>query len=199
MSRRKRLSRREQQEEARVKRRRFWISVFVIVVMVSGSVGFIATSIGGGSGQQSGYGFSYEVRDQFIVVRVDGEDVRFYNTPQGIQVPDRAGELLRGAQSVTLSFNASDVENTQFVELARFDLSTYLRVPTSAGLLASSDESSFPVVTCADATEEQPVVAFVREPGLSVSVNGSCITLAGDQTTFLLARDALLYEYFDLV
>lgn len=194
------MSRREQQEEARMKRKRFWISVFVIVVMVSGSVGFIATSIGsGGSGQQSGFGFNYELRDQFYVVNVDGEEVRFYNLPQGIEVPERAGELLRGAQSVTLSFNASDVNNTQFVELARFDLSTYLDAPTSAGLLAASEESSFPVVTCADATPQQPVVAFVRDEGLSVSVNNSCITLLGDQTGFLLARDALLYEYFDLV
>ena len=201
MSRRKRLSRKEREEEERMQRKRFWIGLFVMFVMVIGSVGFIATSLGGGGGggAQSGYGFNYEIRDDLVYVRTDGGEVPFYSMPQGVPVSSEVRELLRGASSVAISFNASDEENLPYVELARWDLSNYLRAPTTNALLAPSEEYSFEVVTCADATAQRPVIVFRSAPGSSVSLEGSCVVVGGQELGVLFSRDALLYNYYELV
>ena len=199
MSYKKRLSRREREEQERQQRMRFWIGIFIIFVMVIGSVGFIATSLGTGAG--NGGGLNYEVRDNQVFVQTPGGEVPFYNLPQGVAVPDGVGELLRSADEVVVAFNASDEENLQFVEAARWDLSNYLSASVSSGLLVESEEYSLPVVSCADATQQQPVIRLVGGSGAPAVTfeEEYCVTLHGDEVSILLARDALLYEYFELI
>lgn len=199
-----RRTRREREEEKRKKRSRFWMGVFIIVIMVFSTLGFIATyyapqNPGNQEGQQGAYDFSYEVRDNRVFVRHDGEEVPFYSLPQGVSVPDEASRLLSGAQGVFVAFNASDEQNLPYVELARWDFSQYLDVPTSGALLSESEQYDFPVVTCADASAQHPVVRFVNASRTGVSVDGSCVTLSGSEVGLLYARDALLYSYLGLV
>lgn len=201
MSTRKRLSRREQEEERRMQRKRFWIGIFVMVVMVLGSVGFIATSIGsGGSQGTNGYGFEYRVQDNLYVVQTSQGEVPFYSLPQGLQVSDDIRQLLQGSSDITLAFNASEEDSIQFIELVRFDLSNYLVQPTSSALLEENSTYGFPVVSCEQASPQSPIIIIRESPSPTVElINDSCVQVSGLQTGVLFARDALLYEYFELV
>ena len=195
-----RRTRRERAEEKRKKRVRLWMGGFIIIIMVLSTMGFIVAFYApqNPSNAQGAYDFNYETRDNRVWVRHGGEEIPFYSLPQGVEVPDRAVSALRDAQVVRVAFNASDEQNLPYVELARWDFSNYLDVPTSGALLAPSAEYQFPVVSCANASQQFPVIQFENATRAGVSVNDSCVTLSGNQVSILYARDALLYEYYDL-
>ncbi len=190
----RKLSRRELAEEKRKQRNKIFMGVFIIVIMVASTFAFIISFFG--SSEQAP--FRYEIRDDQLFVRTSAGMIPFYNFPQGILIPSDVRSVLRSSEQVVFSANASS-DDFSLVEIVRFDFSEFTSLQTRPGLLEENEAFSFPVVTCADATAQQPVLVFVEDTITSVSLASEyCIEVRALGIDIIFVRDALLYAYYNL-
>ena len=193
----RKLSPRQRKEEARQRRNRMLMGVFVILVMVFSVFAFAIVFFGPGM-DQSGYGFQYEVRDNQLFVRTSAGMVQFFNFPDERYVlSEQAGVVLREADMVVLAFAPVSEQDVELADFVRFDLSNYFDIASARSTNTSLYEQ-FPVVSCSDATASEPVVLFTNE-SVGATLSDSCIIIGASGQDVLFARDALLYAYFDLV
>ncbi len=104
---------------------------------------------------------------------------------------------LREATGLTFTFDPNAEQPAiQFLELARFDLAQALG-NVYGGVLEESDQYPLlPVVDCAQATTQLPVISFLIDENATGTVRfaaeGDCITVTSDPWGVLAAKDHLL-------
>ena len=194
-----RKTRAQRAQEKREKRVRFWMGAFIIGIMILSSIAFVFVFHAPATTPQgTATTFPYEIRDNMIYTQVDGKELSFYSFPdQSFSVPQEAVDALTGTDVVVVAFDPTDTENAQIIELVRWDLATYLPAQQAALVLSPSEQYTYPVGGCEQATPVTPVVKIINGTP-DISINGSCVTIQGQGLILLQLRDQLLYAYYGL-
>jgi hypothetical protein len=165
------------------KRRKLYLAVFIILVMVSGSVGFIGLyNSDDGTASNTDYnGFSFSQDGNQWVTEVDGDEYQFSLHPQQIPlfVPRGAVDRLDGVSSVTLVFDPA-ISDLQYVDLARFELRRFFLqrgVAVQQGITAETDNYPLSVITCVPG-EGETTITFIEQNESGVFTDQNCITIA---------------------
>lgn len=207
---RKKVSSRLSQDEKRAKRNKQVMSFVLVLLMVLSVAGIYASSK---SSNKSNYvygDYSFYVRaepslNNQNVFALDGDksSMYFYSLPQDDLRLDSKGNLstvFYPAKFFALSTD-SDIRFFSFYDQLRFDIATYAKKNSVHGLLVENESSKLPVITCANATAEIPVIELHLSNETIIVSNSSenCITINARNVDLGLVRDRLLYTALGVI
>ncbi|MBW2990386.1 hypothetical protein KY348_01635 [Candidatus Woesearchaeota archaeon] len=193
------MGRRERKVE---KRKQILMASILVFLMVASGFGVIV----GSRTSEMKYGkYKFQIINNKYVTEINGNDMPFYFLPSQVDYINLSSTItnkLKEAFLIMLTFNPDDKNNIQFIEVTRFDLSTYFGKVVYNGVFFESDEYELPVLTCANATIKTPVIIFntteiINTP--SIVEENNCIYLNARGTDFLRLRDRMLYSYHGVI
>lgn len=197
----------ESEEEKRRQRRVMFFGIFMIAVMLFSTFAYYMTTTPGTENQLEYGDYEFSYRDLgggagVLVAEVGGQEVEFQNLPVQVgflQVDPQAIVLLQNANQVALSTSTNlSQENASIIDYARLQLT--LAMPKAFNAMSEADARyALPVFTCADATQQLPVLLLVPGNESSVTVEGSCIILQGQDRSLLQLKDRLIFEYYGIM
>ena len=134
---------------------------------------------------------------------INGEKVYFNNLPGDIPKYNFSGDAVNFLKTSTAIFGTydPDAEFREIYASVEFDLDdNFLKNKNAYFVYSFTKENAFnkPIITCANATQEAPVLYFVKsditqEP--SLSMDGNCIIFsAPDKYGAIALRDELLFR-----
>lgn len=191
-------------ERKREKKKKFWMNIFLAAMFVFIILGMTLGGVGnyfGGSERKYGK-FKFYTKDNRYVTTINGNEMFFYFLPsqvEGINLSSIITNKLKEAYLVMLTFNPEEETNLQVMEVARFDISQLLGKVTYNGVLVESMDYNLPILTCANATLQTPVLLFNVSENTSIVDVDNCIYLNARGTDFLALRDRLLYSYHGVI
>lgn len=194
-------------ERRREKRKKFWMNIFLAAMFVFIVVGMTLGGLGtfGGNDRMKYGDFKFQIIDNRYVTEINEQPMPFYFLPSQvdyINVSSIVTNKLREAYLVMMTFNPKDKDSIQVMEVVRFDFSRYLGKVVYNGILEGSPEYDLPLLTCANATLQTPVIILnttALSSTASVVESGNCIYLNARGTEFLRLRDRILYSYHGVI
>jgi hypothetical protein len=191
------MGRRERRSE---KTKQIIIGVVIALIMILSTFGIIIGSQS--SGLQYGT-YKFEVVNNQYVTKINNQQMSFYFFPSQVDYINLSSAItnkLKESYFVMITFNPDDKSNLPVVELIRFDFSQLLGKVAYSGVLAPSEQyAELPVITCANATLQTPVILFNVTDTPSIIDENNCIYLNARGTDFLMLRDRILYSYFGVI
>ncbi len=196
--------------EKRRKRMVAGFGVFMVLLMVASIAGVIEYNPSSTTRMTYGdHTFSLEQRadgSSILVTQLNGQRVEFQNLPVQVgtlSVDPAAVTLLREAKQVALVADPSmGVEDAGIVDYARLQLA--LAIPSSVSAISHADPRyRLPVLDCAQASAQMPVVLFQIANGTNasagVTTQGYCVLVRGGQQDILNLKDRLIFEYYGIL
>jgi hypothetical protein len=182
---------------------KIWMSVLLAFVMVFSVFGIMLNS----QSNEMKYGnfkFTVDSANNHYLTKINGQQVYFYTLPGETAYYNISNATINGLKSAVFIVTTFDPavanESTQAIELVRFDFATILKGKVYNAITEENEQySSLPVLGCANATSQMPVIYFNISDLPSVVKEGDCIYLNGRGADFLRLRDAILYSYLGVV
>jgi len=180
-----------------------YIMMGVMVAIMVGSFGTVMLYAPHTSTAYNGQQYEFDQNLGMITTTVDDETLRFHSqASSAATIPyDDTVTTLLSAPVLTVTFDPQDTQNLEYYDVVRYELA--LAFPKLAGATTQdSDQYALPILTCEDATAQNPIIELSSgEPAVLVnqSVNENCIMLTGNLSSVVLAKDALLYNYYGLI
>jgi|GEM_PF-4072082 len=147
-------------------------------------------------------------KDNFFYTTVNDKELKFRSLPEQTLslnydtniTPIWKNSVYRGI----LIDPTMDRQALQIIEQIRYELSQEIPNTFTAITEKSDLYSNMPVLSCENASAQMPFLVF-KMPELNtsnyeagkVSLEGNCIIIRGDFRNMFLAKDRLVYEYFD--
>ncbi len=149
-----------------------------------------------------------QASDGYYYVRINDQQVRFTYHPSNVasyEVNRSVMDVLKNSKLVFLTFNPT--EEKEFltgIDLARFeltnDLNSYFSIAGLQATTLNTTSYNLPIVTCANATQTQPVLEFKSGADTRAYTEENCIILeALSGQDFLRLKDRILYGMFDII
>jgi hypothetical protein len=191
------MGRRERKSE---KAKQIVMGVVIALIMILSTFGIII----GSQSNELRYGkFKFQISNNQYVTKINGKEMNFYFLPvqtEYINLSSVVTNKLKEAYMVMMTFNPNDQSNLPVIELVRFDFSQLLGKVVFSGVLnASEDYKELPVLSCANATLQTPVLLFNVSDNTSIIDINNCIYLNARGTEFLRLRDRVLYSYYGVI
>jgi hypothetical protein len=192
------MGRRERKKE---KRTQLWMGIFVIFLMATSIFGIIVGSNSNGSQTYRYEGHAFYVNENNLYEsKINDKTMEFYSLPDQLEkTSDEIINKIKNSPSVKVTFDPTDTENLQYIEVARFGLSSYTDENFEYGITKASATYNFPIVTCEDATAESPVLIFEKTEEINLYMENNCIHVQGDLFEFLMHRDSIIYSYYGIL
>lgn len=191
------MGRRERKSE---KAKQIVMGIVIALLMVLSTFGII---IGNQTNSMRYNGYKFEPNGYQYVTKINGKEMLFYTLPTQsdfINLSSAVTNKIKEAYLVMLTFNPQDQVNIQIMELVRFDMSQYLdKVMMNGVLNSSTNYPDLPVITCANATLQAPVIILNMSDSSSIIDVDNCIYINARGTEFLRMRDRLLYSYYGVI
>lgn len=189
-------------------RKKVYMSVFIIVIMVLSVFGYVANFYSGGSSndQTSRYsynGYEFSRNDNQWEVSVEGEQYNFAFHPLDLNfnIPSRVSEKIDSNDDITLLINP-DMDQIQYVELSRFKLQEFLRSRgknVNSAVVNSSDRYDLPVKKC-DSNSSSLSIYFNNSLNSRSSVDGNCINIGGTTSSdYLGFSEKIIYKRLGVI
>jgi hypothetical protein len=191
-------------QERRDKRKKVIIGIIISVLMVLSGFGVYLSGAGAQQSLLKEQGVKFKINYDLNVyeAKISGVPLQFYFLPSGVSdVVVTAGfaDPIRNAQAVVVTFDPTVSQvNLQVLDSIRFDFSSILGKPVINAVLSEHPSYPLPVVSCANATVQLPVIAFELADKTRIVHDGSCVTIYGNESSFLAARDRFVYEYYGI-
>jgi len=187
-------------ERASDKKKQILISVILAAIMVFSAFGVMLGTVS----NEMRYGkYKFAVQNNVYVTKINGQEMVFYYLPkqiEGINLSSVVTNKIKEAYMVMITFNPYETSNLQVMELVRYDLSQMLGKVVYNGVLnASSQYLDFPVLNCANATLQTPVIVLNKSDNISIIDVDNCIYLNARGEEFKIVRDRLLYSYYGVI
>jgi len=153
--------------------------------------------------EYNGHIYTIDTKQGFYLTEIGKQTLRFTASPSsafGVKTEPAAIALIKAGSALAVTFDPDDTDQLIYTDFARYELGSILPNVISA-TIKSSTTYLLPVVGCANATVGMPVLEFRAAPipGVRIGENPSCVIIEGNQTSLLLAKDALLYRYYGLL
>jgi len=190
----------KRKEKSKVMSKGMWMVIFIAVIMVLSSIGFIYDQSGGSKMTYNGYKFkqagnkwAVKISDQYQYFDYYPGELVFLNVT-GLK------EKILASPNITITFD-SETQDLSYIDLARFELANHL-IKTKIVLNAVANESKayqLPVVTCNNATNDNVVIYFKRGPDLSITIDNDCVIAEGKGIDFIMLKDRIAYAYYGIM
>jgi len=193
--------------DAKEKRNKIFIGVIVTIFMVSSIAGVVLYRSDGNDNQNTqtltlggkDYNFEQkldEFKNPYYFVSDKSDQFYVYYMPQQLSsIMDNATQdYLKNLNYFYMGFSPND-ENIQFIDYLRFDLRKNLpqSVYFADAVTEQSDKYNLPVVTCANASVNSPVVLLKSSNVTEISAKGNCVSIKFVQYDSLRVRDLFVY------
>lgn len=209
----------EHDEENKPNKWAIGMSIFILIIMVGSTFGFIYSYYQDESRKNSyDYnGFKLKTKNNMWTLDVGGKVLEFYNHPtqlEQINISSRAKEELVNGNPIVVTFDPEDNLNSiyaQYLDQVRLDLSQSINA-ISAVTVKSDLYTQLPQISCANRT-----VAFQdgnemknynlniiylkksNDTRITVADNGCVILESQSALGFLELKDRLVYALFDVM
>jgi hypothetical protein len=181
------------------------VAVFIAAIMVLSTLGFIMMNADQSSTTLEYNGHKFRVINGGYETVLDQKAVTFRYMPQETMDADfdmAAIPLLKKANGITLTYD----ENSTFVQQIAYDLfqletvvSEHTSRTISKGLM-SENTYEFPVITCVDSTQTQPVISVSQGDEERIIVKDSCIVVTSSSANgFTVATEWLSYVLLGII
>ena len=203
------MRRRRRKKEERTK---FYLAIFVIVIMVSSTIGFVLDfSMSPDKGkdptaiQFNDYEFT-QTEEGLLTTKINDVDAYFGYLPTSVQyitVPEEVLTQLENAVTIRVIY---DPDSEIADALGFIQYSFELMIPpikgtiVLRGLASENKQAELPVYTCDNATFDKPVLYLVQGDDIRIDQEEGCIKLIGtDAPSMMQLHDRLLYALFGVM
>ncbi|MDD9954530.1 MAG: hypothetical protein OXR66_09455 [Candidatus Woesearchaeota archaeon] len=192
--------------EKRRKRMVLVFGIFMIFLMVFSVVSVINTSPSGSN--RFDYGdieFALENRPNggsVLIAELNGQPVEFQNLPTQVgylEMDPSIIPILRTASVVAMTADPSlELYDLGFIDYIRLQIGVAFGKAYTA--MTAENDYNLPVVTCANASYEQPVLQFnLTNETAEITESNYCITIHGRDQGLMRAKDRLIFEYYGIL
>lgn len=177
---------------------------FIAATMILSTIGFLYAGGDQQTYKEEGHKFTFDQRTGYLRTNIDQGTLEVQFLPSqvtDILLPSEAAILLKNTIEVDVT-SAIDDPLAEGIALAQYELTRHLtqkNVFVRTGFIDTSNLPDQHQITCAQATTEVPVLAFVYGSETAITANGTCYTVsAGSQDEFLRIKDKLLYTIYGI-
>jgi hypothetical protein len=200
------MGRRERKTE---KSKQILIGVALALLMIMSGFGvFLGTQ--SNEMKYGKYRFEYSTNypNERIVLKLDKKtELPFYYLPQETEFINLSSAVTNKVKEAFFIMTSFDPEarSLQEIALVNYYFNTYLKDQSGynkiimPGLLKESPDYALPVITCANATLQTPVIIFNNSDTTSIVDEDNCIYFNARGIEFLRLRDRLVYSYYSVI
>jgi len=165
---------------------------FIAFIMVFSIFGFIADSFI--SPKLRYNDFSFKVVDNQLVTKIDGRQYSFYSFPEDLKSfgIDSEASLLLAQPVLTITYDSNSSDASLFADI-QYYIEQQLKDVRVIERAVTNEGSSLPKRDCSDASESQPVI-LLKSGEPSISVEGNCIILSGENRGLLMVSERVVYS-----
>lgn len=179
------------------------ITGLIVVLMVASIAGVALYAPQSSSDSTYGdYTFKIDQQRGVYTTTVGDRELEFNNLPYhvlGVPTDPDAINLLRIAPVLVVTFDPDQPDSQlMYVDYVRFAIMTQTSA-FGAVTTPSNSYPGFPIIGCENATTTTPVIEIKTALQPAIKRQGDCILLEGNMTSLILAKDALLYQYNDML
>lgn len=184
-------------------RKKLYISLFIIAVMVLSTFGVYLSASGNSS--DGGYnGFTFRQKNNQWITKVNDKDYAFFFHPLDLtmDVPQEIITAIRQSPSLTLTFDPN-MSQLQYADVARFELSQFLAFDLGKNVenavLNKTSVYNLPIAACSG-TEDKLFITFIEANESKAFIENNCITIATDNPTeYLGYAEKIIYSLLGIV
>ena len=178
--------------------------LFVAIIMISSTIGFVST--GSGITKQRYNDYKFSVDQTGTTLYWDNELIKFYNNPyqlENLNISSDIVDTVKGTAMVYLTFEANNTF-PEAIDRVRFDLTnkfiTYLGIYVVNGVTNNEAIPALPVIDCINSTSAVPVLKIETGDEFRIVEENSCIIFIVDNELDLMAlEEGLLYRLLGVI
>lgn len=174
-----------------------YVSIFIVVIMVSSTLGFILTR--STSSSQNYNGHKFYLRNNHWVLEKDKQEYSFYFHPSELENINLSSSLtftLQDSPVIALSFNPN--ASLEYIDYSRFTLAENLfRQNTYVinGITQPHKNYNLSIITCQNATPQQPVLILRKANTTQIREEKPCFYLeASSEYDFIALTERTIYS-----
>ena len=203
-SKKRALAAQKEEEGGRRLSKGFWMSIFIVVIMLMSVVGFMWKGGSGGSASEyNGHEFRL-TQDRLWQTDHSGQRITFYNHPtevESIGMDSGAAESLKGTRMAYITSDPDDSLKS-YIGKAEFEMKrmmdnrgTYLEYA-----FTGDNEFNKTIITCRNATPSVPVLYLKSSNETGIVYENNCIIMKAESMHDVMAlRDRLLYGFLGVI
>ena len=188
--------------------KKFWskrniVALFIIIVMVGSSAGFI---FGRDEGYSSKYnGFKFKLINNVWLTKINGKEVRFHLHPTEVENLSVSNDSIKKLDSPSIYFTFEAGKNLQYIDMIRYEFITSLQEQlntyVASGVLNATEAyKDFPVIDCINATADMPVLKLIFSNETKAYSEGNCVIAEAQSEREMLAiSDRIRYGLFGVI
>lgn len=195
-------------ERRREKKKQIIMSIIISAIMVFSVFGiFLGTQTNELNYGKYKFKYNEVYPNERYVLKINKQEIPFYFLPQEVEYINLSSVVTNKIKEAFFITTAFDPNSTSLAEIAlvNYHFSQYLKDSNGnnkvvvQGLLRESPAYSFPVVSCANATLQTPVIIFNLSDIPSIVDDNNCIYFNGRGLRYLMLRDRLVYSYYGVI
>ena len=181
-------------------KKRWGLILFLVVIMLGTSFSVVLYYGFQGQSQAAKYnGINFASNGNFWTAEISGRQAAFTYLPadvQNIPAANDFSKLLQGKYEID---STSEVNSTfrETIAQAQYQMGLTLEaynIYLRKGFTANSTFRQVPIITCANATQNVPVIFFTKSNSTNISLKGNCIVAdALTAADIIRVKDRLLY------
>jgi len=179
-----------------------WITVALVFLMVSSTLGFISLQTQGTQLTYNGYDFVQT--NQGYSTSIDDTQMTFQYFPDTIdhiEVPQSLLNTILNSKVVTVTYNPQD-NNTESLALIQYNLFKTLEIKDIYIIRALTNNTGYnlPQVSCDNATFQNPVIHLKTGNQTEFTKENNCLIVSGyNRVEFAQIHDRLLYGLLEVI
>ena len=178
--------------------------LFVAIIMISSTIGFVST--GSGTSKQRYNDYKFSVDQTGTTLYWNGERIRFYHNPYQLETLDVSQGVIDKVESTAMIYLTFEANNTlqETIDRVRFDLTNklinYLGIYVVNGVTDNEAIPTLPVVDCVNATSAVPVLKIETGEEFGMRDDNNCITMVANNELDLIAlEESLIYRLLGVI
>lgn len=170
------------------------ITVFIAFSMILSIFAIVLDN----QGSQIKYNnYKFTPTNEGYKVKIDNKWFTFQYYPgqlENIYVDDTIKNDLKNNMAYVILFNPlENSEYLQYIDFARFDFDSKIDTQVYFAITNESDKYLLPVLSCNNATAENPFLFFNIDDNTSITKNNNCIILNAKGTDIIALEERIVY------
>ncbi len=184
-------------------RKKLFISIFIIAVMVLSTFAIILSSFAPEQDQLEFNGFKFKVKNRQFITEVNDKEYIFYLHPTQIlsTIPSEAITAIQQNPSIIISFEPNATQ-PQFLDTSRLQLERFLTLDLQKSvenaIIKPSTVYQLPVKTCTK--DANFYIVFTESNETLASFEDNCLALSASRPVdFLIYSEELIYKLLGII
>ncbi len=202
-SRKRALAAQKEGKKGRRLSKGFWMSLFIVVIMMLSVVGFMWK--GGSDTKQEYNGYDFRLtQNRLWQTEHSGETITFYHHPLEVEDLNLKPAAASSLRQTRMAYITSDPDDSlkSYIGKAEFEMKRVMEEKGTFLEYAFTGENEFnkTVITCGNATTAVPVIYIRSGNKTGISYSSNCLVMEAESPQDVLAmRDRLLYAFLGVI